>query len=194
MITLGLCNLLPKRWVTTSAVPQTLSEIVAQLKPSPAVLQALSDTAAWCRCSKNAQLRSSELDPTSLLKVRPFDEIGMEAHLMQRRQSYERAVQSINSMRSNLSRDASQEIDPANPRGKLLLYEPLETVDDGASSMSSQGFFDCEDAPAWDTWFLYSAGSIFSWLPERLIANAQAGIDPNPVDCIHWCDKSKLPA
>ena len=55
----------------------------------------------------------------------------------------------------------------ARSQGRLLLYEPLETVDDGAASASSQGFFDVEDAPPWDTWFVYSRGSIFCWSPTR---------------------------
>jgi len=80
----------------------------------------------------------------------------------------------------------------ARSQGRLLLYEPLETVDDGAASASSQGFFDVEDAPPWDTWFVYSGGSIFCWVPDSLVQKAQAGIDANPVDCIHWCDWSRL--
>jgi hypothetical protein len=80
----------------------------------------------------------------------------------------------------------------AKSRGRLLLYEPLETVTDGASDSSSRGFFDIEDAPPWDMWFLYSRGSIFSWVPEALAQDAQAGIDANPVDCIHWCHWPKL--
>jgi hypothetical protein len=79
-----------------------------------------------------------------------------------------------------------------NQKGKLLLYEPLETVTDGSSEFSSHGFFNIEDAPPWNTWFLYSGGKIFSWVPEALVHNAQAGIDANPVDCIHWCDWSEL--
>jgi len=80
----------------------------------------------------------------------------------------------------------------AQSQGRLLLYEPLETVDDGAAAVSSQGFFDVEDAPPWDTWFVYSGGSIFCWVPNSLVKKAQAGIDANPVDCIHWCDWSRL--
>jgi hypothetical protein len=97
--------------------------------------------------------------------------------------------------RSTLIRDThigNADLALAQSKGKLLLYEPLETVTDGAAAAASRGFFDIEDAPPWDTWFLYSRGTIFSWVPESLAQNAQAGIDANPVDCIHWCDWSKL--
>ena len=71
-------------------------------------------------------------------------------------------------------------------QGKLLLYMPLENVSDGAASASSLGFYDLEDAPPWNTWFLYSKETIFSFVPNALIRSAQAGIDANPVDCIRW--------
>jgi hypothetical protein len=112
-----------------------------------------------------------------------------------KRESYQSAVNAINANRSALVRDTNLEVaDPAvaESKGRLLLYEPLETVTDGASDSSSRGFFDIEDAPPWDTWFLCSEGSIFSWVPEALVPDAQAGIDANPVDCIHWCDRPKL--
>ena len=78
--------------------------------------------------------------------------------------------------------------------GKLLLYEFMETVSDGAAAISSRGFFDVEDAPPWDTWFWYAGGTIFCWVPNLLVIDAQAGIDANPVDCIRWAVWSKLPA
>jgi hypothetical protein len=101
----------------------------------------------------------------------------------------------INEMRSTLVRETNIEIAglaAAQSKGKLLRYEPLETVTDAVSASSSRGFFDIEDAPPWDTWFLYSGGTIFSWVPESSVQNAQAGIDANPVDCIHWCNWTEL--
>jgi hypothetical protein len=194
MITLGLGNIPPMQREFSPVAPQTLSEMVEHLEPS-AVLRALSETIAWClgRSLNGNELRSGELDPSSSLSVPPLDEIGVDAFVVKKRESYPRAVQSINAIRSILLRDANIEVvDPAKSRGRLLLYEPLETVTDGASASSSRGFFDIEDAPPWDTWFLYLEGSVVSWVPESLVQNAQAGIDANPVDCIHWCDWSKF--
>ncbi len=175
MIKLGLGKIVPNR-----------------REPSPAVLQALSETVAWClsRLLQSDQLRSRELDPSAILRVPPFDEFSAGAWTEAKRESYKRAIYAINEMRSTLVRDTDIEIADsaaAQSKGKLLLYEPLETVTDGASESSSRGFFDIEDAPPWDTWFLYSGGTIFSWVPESSVENAQAGIDANIVDCIHWC-------
>jgi hypothetical protein len=197
MITLGLGNIVPKRRETSFNVLEAVSETIERRDPPAAVLQALSETVAWC-LSKSLQkdhLRSRELDPSATLKVPSLDEVGVEVLLQRMRESYQRAVYEINETRSTLVRDTNIEIaEPAQAqsRGKILLYEPLETVTDGAAASSSRGFFDIQDAPPWDTWFLYSGGTIFSWVPESLVPNAQAGIDANPVDCIHWCDWSKL--
>jgi hypothetical protein len=197
MITLGLGNIFPKRREPSHSGLQTLSEMVELLEPSPVVLQALSETVAWClrRSLPHDQFRSSELDPSAFLRVPPFGESNIGVWLERKRESYQSAVNAINANRSALVRDTNIEVaDPAvaESKGRLLLYEPLETVTDGASDSSSRGFFDIEDAPPWDTWFLYSEGSIFSWVPEALVQDAQAGIDANPVDCIHWCNRPKL--
>lgn len=77
-------------------------------------------------------------------------------------------------------------------KSKLLTYEPLETVDDGAAEASSMGFYDVHDAPPWDCWFLYGDHAVFCCVPEFAISHAQNGIDANPVDCIRWADWSRL--
>lgn len=174
MITLGLGNIFPKRREPSHSGLQTLSKIVELLEPSPVVLQALSETVAWClrRSLQHDQFRSRELDPSALLKVPPFSESNIGVWLERKRESYQLAVNAINANRSALVRDTNIEVtDPAvaESKGRLLVYEPLETVTDGASNSSSRGFFDIEDAPPWDTWFLYSAGSISSWVPEALV-------------------------
>ena len=197
MITLGLGKIFPKRGEAPHSGLQTLSEMVELLEPSPVVLQTLSETVAWClrRSLQHDEFRSSELDPSALLRVTPFGESNIGIWLQRKRESYQSAINAINANRSALVRDRNIKVaDPAvaKSKGRLLLYEPLETVTDGASDSSSRGFFDIEDAPPWDTWFLYSEGSIFSWVPEALVQDAQAGIDANPVDCIHWCDRPKL--
>jgi len=197
MITLGLGNIIPKRRNLSPGELSTLSEVVERLELSSGVLDVLSETVAWClsRSLQHDRLRSSELDPSASIKVPPLDELSIGVWLEKKRESYQLAVDAINANRSSLVRDMDIKVsDPAvaESKGRVLLYEPLETVTDGASESSSLGIFDIEDAPPWDTWFLYSGNSIFSWVPEAMVQNAQAGIDANPVDCIHWCDRPQF--
>jgi len=161
------------------------------------VKRALGETAAWCtlHLRRADSLRSSLLDPHSILSIPTLGELGIHAFGKLKRQSYREAVDSIQRKRSELLRDAkAQLIEPAEAQslGRLLLYEAMETVSDGAADASSHGFFDVEDAPPWDTWFWHKDGTIFCWVPDALVRDAQAGIDANPVDCIHWANWSAL--
>ncbi len=72
--------------------------------------------------------------------------------------------------------------------GKLLLYVPEENLADGAARYTSNGFFDVDNVPPWDTWVAFSQGTLLSWVPPLLIGLAQSGIDVNPEGCIRWID------
>ena len=168
-------------------------------QPPVEVLRALGETATWFSHHKlrAEDLRSSILDPSSILAVPSINELGIDNFVKVKCDSYRRASQSIQQKRSEILRDATTEsIDPveAQALGRLLLYESMETVSDGAAEASSHGFFDMEDAPPWDTWFWYKESTIFCWVPDWLVSDAQAGIDANPVDCIHWANWSALSA
>ncbi len=137
------------------------------------------------------------LDPSAILSIPALNELGLDAFVKAKRGSYQHAIESIKRKRSELLPDAmaqSVEAAVAQLQGRLLLYDPLETVSDGAAEAASHGFFDVEDAPPWDTWFWLKEGTIFCWVPQSLISDAQAGIDANPVECIRWADWSKLAA
>ena len=166
-------------------------------QPPVEVLRALGETAAWFKHPqlRAEDLRSSILDPRSILAVPTLNELGIDNFVRVKRDSYRQASESIKQKRSELLRDATTEsTDPteAQALGRLLLYEAMETVSDGAAEASSHGFFDTEDAPPWDTWFWYKDSTILCWVPDSLVSDAQAGIDANPVDCIRWASWSAL--
>ena len=163
---------------------------------SPAVLQVVSNAAIWCSLAETSSnsFRSLDLDPSAILEVPefPHDKDSIEAWIEKKRDSYRRAVSWINQTRSQLLRTANAETSEADAlsNNELLLYEPLETVTDGAAEAASLGFYNLEDAPPWDTWFMYADHAIFCCIPESAITRAQAGIEANPVDCIHWANWS----
>jgi hypothetical protein len=161
---------------------------------SPAILRAISETIAWC---SNRPFRCPELDPCAILDIPTWshERGSIEAWIVRKHDCYAKAVSWINATRSGLLKTANIGIlDAANvlSKGRLLVCEPLETVDDGAAEASSMGFYDVHDAPPWDTWFLHSGNAVFCCVPEFAISRAQSGIDANPVDCIHWADWSRL--
>jgi hypothetical protein len=76
----------------------------------------------------------------------------------------------------------------AQTHGRLLLFVPGGTLMDGATKYSSNGFFDVNNVPPWDTWVSFSDRTLVSWIPPVLVDTAQRGIDANPEACINWTD------
>jgi hypothetical protein len=192
MISLGLASIRPRQQIDLGLhAPSAFANKDAS--------SALAETAVWCsrKPSQTNKFRSPTLDPSALLEVPALEQIGIAAFVDAKRHSYQRATESIKRRRSELLRSACIPMASsatAEMKGRLLLYDPMETVSDGAAAASSSDFFDVEDAPPWDTWFWYAGGTIFCWVPELLVSKAQDGIDANPVDCIRWGDWSDLPA
>jgi hypothetical protein len=176
------------------------SESSKSTEPSPIVTKALAETARWCsdEQSLSHQLRSPKIDPSAALQRPhlPETQESIQAWVQVRNSQYRQAVSQVTAQRSHLlaaMKVSTLDSDAAQAHGQLLIYFPMETVSCGASAASTQGFFDGKDAPPWDTWFWYSDGGILSWVPEDFVSRAQAGIDANPVDCIHWADWRDLP-
>jgi len=168
-------------------------------EPTPAALLEASEAVTWCfyKQLSDRPFRSIELDPSILLEDPefPHDRDSIAKWIEDKRDRYRRAIKWINQARSQCLEAAEVQVfnaADAMSKSRLLIYEPLETVDDGAADAASKGFYDLHDAPPWDTWFLYADQAIFCCVPEFAIPRAQDGIDANPVDCIHWADWSKL--
>lgn len=78
----------------------------------------------------------------------------------------------------------------------MLIYFPDDDLADGAAEVESEGFFDINNAPPWDTWLamVEDVGRrernpyLLAWVPGELIHVAQRGIDVNPEECILWLD------
>jgi hypothetical protein len=128
----------------------------------------------------NDQLRTKSIAPFSL-KSPKTDRAATVEELCHRRAELLRDVGAYPEV---------EDFDLAN--GKLLRYEPDYNVSDGAAQDITQGYFDLNDTPPWDTWVCFIQPSLISYVPEPLVSLAQSGIDVNPVDCIGWIDKPLL--
>lgn len=172
---------------------------LSDIELRPDVLQAIGETMAWCSYKEQTgkSMRSPELDPSAIFDIPKWSHEleTIKAWIERKRACYRRAVPWINETRTEFLKAAN--IEPFDGNGallkcRLLIYEPLETVDDGAAEAASMGFYDVHDAPPWDTWFLYADHAVFCCVPEFAVSRAQNGIDANPVDCIRWADWSRL--
>jgi hypothetical protein len=87
-------------------------------------------------------------------------------------------------------------------RGRLLCYFPDANLADGAAEVASEGFFDTNNIPPWDSWVgLYRSDLrdvsqkvyLISYVPEVFLGLASRGIEVNPEECIMWLRDSDTP-
>ena len=77
--------------------------------------------------------------------------------------------------------------------GGRVLLTTLDTDSCVAATEPSNGFYDIDDLPGWDTWFWHRPtdqpwGAIYCWVPARLIQLASNGMDVIPVLCVKWAE------
>lgn len=84
--------------------------------------------------------------------------------------------------------------------GRILAYDPGLNLFDGAAEQTSEGFFDVDNVPPWDTWLCFVLGPpwpaggqgstwstyLLSFIPQEFVACAADGIAVNPEQCIVW--------
>ena len=122
------------------------------------------------------QLRSPALKPLA----------AQSASLQALRMYFQEGVQHVTLSRAGAIAELGLEGDAVFDGGRLLHYFPMENLCDGASRYASNGFFDDDNVPPWDTWCSYDNDTLTSWVPEILVPLAQLGIDANPEQCICW--------
>jgi hypothetical protein len=87
--------------------------------------------------------------------------------------------------------------------GRLLVFYPDCTFAlDGVTQIISQGFFDYDNYPAFDTWVYYgvhesrsnghpSVFYLISWVPSRVIQNVNEALLSNADESLFWIDDAR---
>lgn len=128
------------------------------------------------RGDASPQLRSVALDPAAFGAETLNRHGNIPTYL---------AVEKLVQQRSKLIRSQTGNI---GIQGRGLLFTPQDSLSDGAATVHSEGFFDVDNVPAWDTWVYFDGRTLLSWVPPQLISKVQSGIDVNPEGCIRWAD------
>jgi hypothetical protein len=134
------------------------------------------EAAVWCSLAEtHSRFRTPRLEPT----LPEWPTAG----------DLERAVQALVMSRRTLLAGRSV----GGVQGRLLVCEVNESISSGESEAATQGFFDINDRPAWDTWVASvprlpesSEATLISWVPSELVGVVGQGIEVNPYDCIFW--------
>jgi hypothetical protein len=171
-----------------STAPKTLLGIGDDAPVETRLAQAM----AWCgpRLDVRAiatSLRSEQLRP----RILEIDRAALVRGVARQRTT-DAAVRSV---------PAVQSIDDLGG-GRLLVYFPDLELADGAAEAETNGFFDVNDAPPWDTWVgLFSdpeltgegAAGVYlvSWVPAEITALVQKGLDVSMTECIAWLEDSR---
>jgi hypothetical protein len=143
------------------------------------VIQVLKEK-LW-RGEPSAQLRSDALDP-AVFGAASFR--GRRGNIPTRE-----AVEALVTRRTEILQNHAGSSPLANvDGGKLLLFTPQDSLSDGAATVASNGFFDVDNVPPWDTWLYFDGRTLVTWVPPQLISTVQLGIDVNPESWIRWAD------
>jgi hypothetical protein len=146
----------------------------------------LRETQILCAAKANLSrpmdcLRSEELRPPLLIpsRLEAVDAVRAER---KRLIVYE-------SMRDNAAPEAATS-------GRLIAYNPDFNLACGTSEVETNGYFDVNNTPPWDTWvaLLDAPGakcfetSLIAWVPPIFLSLVQAGIEVIPEQCVRWLD------
>ena len=152
----------------------------------------LIETTTWCDSTaigpSVTRFRSAELKPDGELDPAPSSSLLVETICQRRAELLE-------------DRKAKMLYELAKT-GRLLVFYPGMSLFDGAAELGSEGYFNSNNEPPWDTWFYFGESPQFSesesdryfllsWVPNSHLSIAQRGIDVNPEGCIEWLSTSK---
>jgi hypothetical protein len=91
--------------------------------------------------------------------------------------------------------------------GRLLCYAPYENLAEGVEEASTDGYFDLEAVPPWDTWLwfcteetpifrpsskqtFWNSNYLISWVPSELVdIVSQGGVATSSTDALAWADE-----
>jgi len=160
----------------------------------------LSETVSWIELNANindlgASIRTSLFQP-------PFMSLPSEArliHLLDQPHQVWAAVEHVCLARRKALEQYGINVKPTTPdltQGRLLVTT-IDTDRCGEAAILSDGFYDLNDLPGWDTWFCFSStpapfGAIFCWVPNRLVETASSGMLGIPAESVKWASNSTI--
>lgn len=185
-----------EKWVQQFGVAMTWENVLALFK------RRIAEAIAWCRNRSAPSLRTSALEPASLLGHSVLSADGQRICRSPSTVQREAIVNVVANRRAKLLAEDgryAQTSDGDLTNGRLLLFDRDGTLSDWAATPESDGFFSGDNVPAWDTWVWYTedrsvqeigwtpfASYLVAWVPPQVVELADRGIRVNPEECIRW--------
>lgn len=153
-----------------------------------AFIQSLIETVVWCR----HHLEGQEGDVTWSLT-------GDESELWhltdeQLKQHSERIIAERSEKVKSLVMPSYGDILPIIQQGRFLIFYPGTTTSDGVAKIVSDGYFDYDNYPPWDTWVYYKVednhsvylGSLIAWVAPEFVGRVRHAIESCSDESILW--------
>jgi hypothetical protein len=163
------------------------------------VAQRLAETVAWC--SRHARVDEAGITtrtPALMPPVMAYRGYDLLKKLLDSPAETTAAVEHVCQARRRELTRLGIPVVPIGPgfAGGRILFTTIDTDSCGAATSPSNGFYDLDDLPGWDTWFLHarsdqSWGAIYCWVPAQLVALAGIGMDMIPVESVRWADPTR---
>lgn len=172
-------------------------------------VQVVRDTAQWCALHANVDDPEHSLRTTELATPTPFDiwyPKTKQHRPMNDQQSFTSFVHQVNTLIDRRRKLLTQQKFSAQPAGRLLIYDPSSSDSSGGSMNCSNGFFDVDDCPPWDTWICAVRSDthyalqrddwmplLICWIPEVFYPLIEKGFNCCTIECIGWIHSSSGP-
>jgi hypothetical protein len=158
--------------------------------------QRLAETVAWC--SRHASAEDAGTSTRSPVLMPPIMRHRGHDLLKRLLDSPEETTAAVDfvcrARREELARLGIPVV-PVGPdlAGGRVLFTTIDTDSCEAATAPSNGYYDLDDLPGWDTWFFHARtdrpwGAIYCWVPAHLVELARAGMDVIPVMSVAWAD------
>ena len=161
---------------------------------TPEVARRLAETVAWCsRHARADDADTSTRSPTLCPPVMALPQRQRLSRLLDLPGEAKAAVEFVcEARRRELARLGIPVIPVGSDlAGGRILFTTIDTDSCEAATGPSNGYYDLDDLPGWDTWFHHRPtdrpwGAIYCWVPRHLVELARSGMDVIPVMSVEW--------
>lgn len=161
---------------------------------TPDFARRLAETVAWCsHHARAADAGTSTRTPALRPPVMAQRGYDLLARLLKTPFETTAAVEHVCHARQRELARLGIPVPPVGPdlAGGRVLFTRIDTDSCGAVTDPSNGYYDLDDLPGWDTWFYHGRtdqtwGAIYCWVPQHLIELADEGVCLIPVQCVEW--------
>lgn len=153
-------------------------------RPAGVVDATEGETKSWCLQHLRVDDPQRSLR-TAALRPRIVDGLDSQGVITADPEAWAEAVAEVSTKRRALLRGRVE----GGGSGRILAFRPTDNLFDGAAELASDGFFDINNVPPWDTWFRFKSGILYAWIPSELAHLVQAAVDCSAEMCIWWADE-----